>query len=252
MDEIAKMTEKEIKAHSNKNHTDLMIILGEFNEYYKLGEDGMSGALFLITYFLMSWQYKKIKYTPFYPWIVKAVCETELEKYDEAMKSYEQAGTIRPGNQDVIGGIGTLYFITQNYRKAADCFERIIRTNTTEDVSNARINLIITKQSMDVLITIEEEKFLFSVNVDKYPDDLKIKIFNAQAIQYRIKKDYPALENLCKMIINRNLHDTITIRLLQLSFLNRGMKDSARQVIIKALQEALHNPRLDSELLTTF
>ena len=161
MDIIAKMTDKEKRAHKNKNHTDLMTILGEFNEYYRSGgEKNIQSALFLITYFLMSWEYEKVRYKPFYPLIVKAVCETELEMYEEAIKSFEKAKTIRPENQDVIGGIGTVYFLTRQYRKAADCFEQIIRNNTFEDISNARINLIITKQSMEVLISAEEERFL--------------------------------------------------------------------------------------------
>jgi len=156
----------------------------------------------------------------------KSVCETELKMYNDAMKSYETARAIHPENQDVIGGMGTVYFETQEYQKAAGCFEQIIRNNISEDISNARINLIITKQSMGVLISVDEERFLFNVNIEEYPDDLKIKILNAQGIQYRIKKDYVALEKHCKYVISKNLHDTITNRLLQLSYINRGMKDS--------------------------
>jgi tetratricopeptide (TPR) repeat protein len=226
MAEIAKMSDEEKKVHSVKSHTDLMIILGEFNEYYKKDKEGLHHALFLITYFLMSWEYKKIRYSPFYPWIVKAVCETELKLYYDAMKSYETARAIHPDNQDVIGGMGTVYFETQEYQKATECFEQIIRNNKSEVVTNARINLIITKQSMGVMIGIDEECFLFSVYIEEYPDDLKTKILNAQGIQYRIKKDYVALEKHCKYVISKNLHDTVTNLLLQLSYINRGIKDS--------------------------
>lgn len=247
-----KLFRKEVEemAHSNKVHVDIMMILGEFNEYYR--KTDLQRALFLIEHFIMTCAYKVPGYLPFYPWIVKAVCETELKTYDEAMKSYEKAKKIHPRNQDVIGGIGTLYFKTSQYQKAADCFEQIIINNTTEDISNARINLIITKQAMEVPIFIDEERFLFNVNTDYYPQDLKTAVLNAQAIQYRIKKDYEALEKHCIIIINKNLHNTITIRLLQLSYLNRGMLGAARQVIINGMEEAEKNQRLDKEVLTAF
>jgi thioredoxin-like negative regulator of GroEL len=183
---------------------------------------------------------------------VKAVCETELGMFNDAMKSYETAKTIHPENQDVIGGIGTVYFKTSQYPKAAECFKEIIRNHPAEDITNARINLIITKQSMGEQITEDEEEFLFKVNIDPYPDDLKTAIFNAQAIQLRLKRDYTALEKLCKTIIEKDLHDTITIRLLQLSYLNRGMSDTAKQVIKKSLMEAESNPKLDKNILMKF
>ena len=71
MDIMAEMNDREKRAHSNKNHTEIMIILGEFNEYYKQENKDIGRALFLITYFLMSWEYKRVRYNPFYPWIVK-------------------------------------------------------------------------------------------------------------------------------------------------------------------------------------
>jgi tetratricopeptide (TPR) repeat protein len=247
-----KLFRKEIEemAHSNREHVDIMMILGEFNENYRKAE--MERALFLITYFLTTCEYRIHNYKPFYPLIVKAVCETELGMFDDAMKSYENAKSIHPENQDIIGGMGTVYFKTGQYPKAAECFEKIIRENSTEDITNARINLIITKQSMGEQITNDEEDFLFDVNIDPYPDDLKTAILNAQAIQLRLKRDYTALEKRCKTIIDKDLHDTITIRLLQLSYLNRGMIEAARQVIINALKEAENNPRLDKQTLKNF
>jgi tetratricopeptide (TPR) repeat protein len=172
--------------------------------------------------------------------------------YDEAMKSYEKAKSIHPKNQDVIGGIGTLYFKTNEFNKAENCFKQIIKSNTNDDVTNARINLIITMQNIGNQLTTEEERFLFNVNTDLYPDDLKTAILNAQAAQFRIKKEYQALENYCKSIISKNLHDTITIRLLQISYINRGMRETAKQLIIDAMKEADHNKRLDKDVLKTF
>jgi tetratricopeptide (TPR) repeat protein len=257
-----KLFRKEIEEmdHSNSDHVAIMIILGEFNEHYHNAQKltleerkvKMQRVLFLITYFLMTCEYNVTKYKPFYPWIVKAVCETDLGLIDEAMKSYEKAKTIHPKNQDVIGGIGTLFFKTRQYQKAAECFEEIIRIFPKEETTNAQINLIITKQSMEVQLTSDEEKFLFNVSIEPYSDDLKTAILNARAVQYRIKRDYASLENSCKAIIEKNLHDNITIRLLQLSYLNRGMNHEAKQVIIKALKESEKNTRLNKSILQKF
>lgn len=247
-----KLFRKEVEelAHSNNVHVEVMMILGEFNEFYKKAE--MRLALKKISFFIDTCDNRVPDYKPFYPLIVKAVCETELKMYDEAMKSYEKAKSIHLKNQDVIGGIGTLYFKTNEFRKAADFFEQIIKTNTNEDVTNARINLIITRQNMGTLITPEEERFLFNVNTDLYPDDLKTAILNAQAVQHRLKKDYKALEYHCKAIIGKDLHDTITIRLLQISYINRGMRLAAKHLITDAMKEAEHNKRLDKDALKTY
>jgi tetratricopeptide (TPR) repeat protein len=247
-----KLFRKEVEelAHSNNVHVEVMMILGEFNEYYKKAE--MRLALKKISFFIDTCDNRVPGYEPFYPLIVKAVCETELKMYDEAMKSYEKAKSIHPKNQDVIGGIGTLYFKTNEFNKAENCFKQIIKSNTNDDVTNARINLIITMQNIGNQLTTEEERFLFNVNTDLYPDDLKTAILNAQAAQFRIKKEYQALENYCKSIISKNLHDTITIRLLQISYINRGMRETAKQLIIDAMKEADHNKRLDKDVLKTF
>lgn len=243
-------SEVEQMAHSNKEHVDIMMILGEFNEHYRKAD--MPRALSLINFFISSCEYKVPNYAPFYPWIVKAVCETELGQFDDAMKSYEKAKMIDPDNQDVIGGIGTVYFKTRQYPKAIACFEQVIESNPTEDTSNARVNRIISKQAMGDPISDLDEIFLFKLDVGRYPDDLKSAILNSQAAQYRVKRDYVALENHCKAIISKNLHDAITLRFLQLSFLNRGMTAQARDVIVKGLEEAKHNTRLNISMLNTF
>jgi tetratricopeptide (TPR) repeat protein len=247
-----KLFRKEVAdmAHSNKVHVDVMMTLGEFNEYYKRVD--LQNALLRIDNFITTCAIKVPGYKPFYPRIVKAVCETELGMFDEALKSYETAKIIHPENQDVIGGIGTVYFSSREYRKAADCFEHIIKTNKTEDISNARINLIITKQHMGTFVSTEEDQFLFSVKIDTYPDDLKTAILNSQAVQLKIKKNYQALEKHCKEILSKNLHDTVTIRLLQGSYISRGMNEAARKVISDALKEAEQNVRLDEEILKGF
>ncbi len=238
--------------HSVKGYTDLMIIMGEFNENYKTGVRDIKRALFLVDYFIRTCEYRKTEYRPFYPWIVKAVCETDLGNYDNALANYEIAKTIHPENQDVIGGIGSVYIKTFLYQKAADCFRYILINNKNEDVTNARINLIIAELMMGVQISHTDEKFLFGVNIDNYADDLKTNILNAQAIVLRVKSDYTQLETHCIGIIKKKLHDTITIRLLQLSFINRGMFGRAREVIMKAIEESAHNSNLVKSDLQSF
>jgi hypothetical protein len=53
-------------------------------------------------------------------------------------------------------------------------------------------------------------------------------------------------------MISKDLHDTITIRLLQGSFISRGMNEVAQKVITDALKEAEQNIRLDKEALKEF
>lgn len=216
-----KFFRKEVEdlAHSNKDHIDLMMILGEFNEYYKMA--GMQRALFLINYFLLTYEYKQIPYKPFYPLIARAVCETELGMMDEAMASYNKAGLIHPDDQDVIGGIGTVYFKKGEYLKAESCFEKIVQNPMNSDVSNARINLAICRLAMNKPISPMEAEFLLQVDISKYPVDLKTAILNARCIFLLTVKKYEELELLCKKIIEEGLQDQVTLHLLKLSYLYR-------------------------------
>jgi tetratricopeptide (TPR) repeat protein len=217
-----KLFRKEVEdlAHSSKDHIDLMMILGEFNEYYKIS--GMHRALFLISYFLQSCKYKLFSYEPFYPLIAKAVCETELGKYEEALASYKEAGQIHPDDQDVIGGMGTVYFKKGEYQNAEACFEKIIQNPKNKDITNARINLAICKLAMNKPISTTEAEFLFQVDISEYSADLKTAILNARGIYLLTEKKFDALEQLCKKTIEEGLQDPVTLRLLELSYLHRG------------------------------
>lgn len=215
-------------AHKNRDHVDLMRILGEFNEYYQRGN--AQQALTLIRLFIDNARYLVKEYQPFYPLLVRAVCETETESYEEALKSYKEAGMIHPDDQDVTGGMGTIYFKQGKYQEALSCFERIL-TNPAEDQKvNARINAIITRQAMGKVISESDVKFLSEVEIDKYPKDLAINILNAQAIHLRMIKDYPALEIKCREMIESGNYDQITIRLLELC-LNTAGSDRPRRVL---------------------
>jgi tetratricopeptide (TPR) repeat protein len=247
-----KLFRKEVEdlAYSNKEHVDLMMLLGEFNEYYKKSE--IENALNVIRYFIETCNFRIKGYKVLYPLIVKAVCEEELGMYDEAMSSYIKASLFDHDNQDIIGGIGTVFFRKGQYEEAAGCFRRIINEFPGEDISNARINLIISKQASGEPITPEEEVYLTVIDISSYPDDLKTNILNAQAAQMRIRGENKELERKCLGIIQQKFHDTVTIRLLQVSFLNRGMFREADEVILKALEESKRNPRLDSDILRSF
>ncbi len=241
--------EVEEMAHSNKKHVDIMMILGKFNEHYK--RSNIEQALKEISFFLQSCAYYIPGYRLFYPCIVKAVCETELKMYDAAMISYEEAKAIHPENQDVVGGIGTVFFKVGQYDKAKECFEQIIHYPKNKNVTNAMINLIITKLAMEEAISAKDVEFLFHVDISGYSKDLQTTILNARGIHLRVQKDYPALEKLCWEIKRADLHDTITIRLQQLSYLNREM-DDGKEVIRSAIKEADHNPRLDKSALINY
>jgi len=237
-------------AHSNNYHLELMKTLGEFNEYYK--KYAIEKSFDLISYFLITCKIKIPDYQPYYPLLVRAVCETELELLDQALETYCEAERIHPSDQDAIGGKGTVYFKMKLYHEALSCFERIIRDTHVTNKTNARINLIITKLSMEKTLSQEEEKFLFAVNDKDYAMDLKINVGNARSMVLKMHKDYQKLEDHCAGLIKEHLYDTITIKLYCIGLFNHGKKGEAQNLLIKAIDDSNQNQKLDKTELERY
>ncbi|MCK4677385.1 MAG: tetratricopeptide repeat protein [Bacteroidales bacterium] len=227
--------EVEHMAHSNAEHISLMRVLGEFLEFFKTND--FEEALFLITYFIQSAKYKLPGYPLFYPQIVKALCETKLEKFDDAMKSFHEAGKVDPNNQDVIGGMGIVYYKLEEYSKAKECFQKIIKL-FPYDHTNARINLLTTKMSLNEPVSDKEKEFLFHVNLEAYPEDLQLAVLKSRSRYLYMSGSFLELNNLCKQILKKEMYDTTTVIFYYISLHELGFEKDA----LCFLEKQINNP----------
>lgn len=210
-------------AYKNKEHTDLIEMLGLFNEFYHNSDHDR--ALSVIKLFIDTCKFRIKNYQPFYPLLVKAVCETEMEQYDKALDSYLTAEKIHPLDQDVIGGKGTVFFKMNQLNMALECFKKILDINEIRNKDNARINYIITKLALRKRPENDEKKFLFNIDLSKYSPDLQTHIHNAQGEVLRIEGDYSALEKHCCEAIEKSLHDSVTVILLLTALSSLGVNN---------------------------
>jgi tetratricopeptide (TPR) repeat protein len=151
--------------HSNSTHVHLNGILGEFNEYFKMGD--YLQAFNAIQYFIVSCNYLIPEYKMVYPWIVRAVTEQELGKHSDAKLSYEAALVSDPGNPIALGGIGMVYQLGGNFIQAVRYFGEAVENSKGVQAINERLNLIVSKLSGQIPLTSEEQFFIRNLNVDE-------------------------------------------------------------------------------------
>lgn len=157
-------------AHSNHEHTFLMNVLGEFNEFYK--KESYDLAYESISYFVASCNYLIPDYKLIYPWIVKAVSEQNKGKHTDAKKSYEAALKNEPENPDALGGIGMVHLNTGNFVKAVEYFKQASEKSSGTQKINERLNMIIAKISGRLNLTGEEKTFVKELDmIDLVLDD---------------------------------------------------------------------------------
>jgi len=157
-------------AHSNHEHTFLMNVLGEFNEFFK--KEAYDLAYESITYFIASCTYLLPEYKLIYPWIVKAVSEQNKGRHKDAKASYEAALKNEPGNPDALGGIGMVYLNTGNFVKAVEFFKNASEKSSGAQKINERLNMIIAKISGRIKLTGDEKTFVKDLDmIDVVLDD---------------------------------------------------------------------------------
>jgi tetratricopeptide (TPR) repeat protein len=235
-------------SHSHSKYVELMGILGEFNEYFKKGD--WEQAHFLISHFLSSCRHKIPGYKTFYPWIVKAVCEQELNLLDEAELSYLKAGEIKPDDQNVYGGLGSIYASKRDFVKAESYFKKSLDCCPPDNNRDEKINYINALLENKKAVPGDLQEFLLELDLSEFLDDELIKIKNIQvALLFQTNQISRALRILGDMHQN-SLYDSSTILFYHLCLLRSNNDDKAGTILLKACQET--NSRLDKLILNHY
>lgn len=167
--------------HSNADHVHLTEILGCFNRRFR--REDWQESLFLIAYFMDSCRYLAPAYCPFYPWIVEAVCQRELDLLDEAEASYRRAGEVRSADENVYGGLAGVCFQRGDLQQAivyARCAVEVCPPDRNSDeILNLTIYLLADGQAVpepfaERVLTLDDAAY----GADRF------KVLNAQGALY--------------------------------------------------------------------
>ncbi|MBK7381971.1 MAG: TIR domain-containing protein [Flavobacteriales bacterium] len=150
-------------AHSNHQHVGMMMVLGKFNEYHRLGRH--ENAYLMIQHFLSLCRYNLPKAAVFYPWLVKAVCELHNGLQQEAEKSLGVAGAIRPNDRNILALHAVLCEQRGDLERALDFRERSLKHANPENKRDEKINLAKALLSLGRALPRDLATFLHAVDV---------------------------------------------------------------------------------------
>ncbi len=234
-------------AHSNRSHVELMTILGEFNENFK--NNNWQQSRFLISHFISTCQYKIPGYKIFYPLIVKAVCEQELGLIDEAWNSYLQADKIKPHDENIYGGLGSICMQKRDFEKAEEYFRKSLEYCPVGKNRDERINHIISLIELGKKISDSDKEFIFNLDLSSFSENELTKIYNVQiALNYHTD-NFSAVISIFKVMEKNNLQDTTSIiyyHQCQKVLINLS---EAENILLSAIQNKDVNKSYDKTLL---
>jgi tetratricopeptide (TPR) repeat protein len=235
-------------AHSNHSHVHLMSIIGEFNEYMKRGD--WKQANFLIGYFISSCNYYIPGYQMFYPWIVKAVCEQELNLLDEAWKSYEAAKKVKLNDENVYGGFGNICMQKEDFICAEKNFALSIQYCPVHENTDERINLLTAKVSLNKAIDKKEGDFVLDLDATSFYGDAQTKILNLQqAVRFQ-NKNYKEIIKSYNEMVKNDQHDSTSLIYCIFSHSALGNYHEAEKCLLAAIEKSKHTgKRFDQTML---
>ncbi len=186
-DEVMKMV------YSNHTHVELLTILGEFNEYFK--KSNWEKAHFLISHFISSCQYRIPNYKIF----------------DDALNSYLRADKIKTKDENVFGGIGSIYMKKRDYVRAEEYFKKSLEYCPANQNQDERINHIVSLIELGKEISKHDKDFIFNFNISTITGLELTNIYNIQmALNYR-SENFSRIVELFKEMKNKNIQNTTSI-----------------------------------------
>lgn len=234
-------------AQSNATHIHLMIMISEFIE--KVKHDRWEDAYFLITHFINSSKYEIPDYQIFYPWIVKAVCEQELNLLDAAEKSYLYANQIKPNNENVYGGLGSVYVQRGNLAKAKEYFKKSLEFCPKGENEDEKFNYAVTLINLNEKIPKELQNFILEINPESFTDEARLNIWNAKAALYYNLHHFQEVVAIYDKLYDLIELDTPAVVRYYLSLINLNYSNRAESVLLSAINKKNQSKSIDPGIL---
>ena len=224
--------------HSRSSHVELMILLTEFNEHFQM--DDWMRAYFLISHFISSCQYSIPDYGIFYPWIVKGVCQQQLGHLKGAEESFLEAGKTRSADENVFGGLGSVYFARQDYSTAKEFFKKALDVCSPDQNDDEKLNYVVALLTLEEDIPIFLQNSVLGMDFSGQPEE-RFRLMKAQGMVHYRREEYDEALVKFQKIEEEGLEDTPSVYYHHLTLLELGRQRDA----IATLERALKDPQED-------
>jgi hypothetical protein len=234
--------------HSNADHVRLTEILGRFNRRFRHSD--WSESLFLIAFFMDSCRYLAPDYRPYYPWIVKAVCQRELGLLDEAEASYRRAGEVRPADENVYGGLAGVCFQRGDLKQAIVYARRAVEVCPPDRNSDEILNLTIYLLADGKTVPEPFAERVFALDDAAYGAD-RFKVLNAQGALYFARGRHVDACYIFEKMERGKIADAATVGYHVNSLLALGKRAEAIH-LLKAILAENNDDRIDRAIVKKY
>ncbi len=197
-------------------HEELMLIIDTFSKKYA-AKDYIT-AEEIISYFLLTCKYRLPDFNPYYPRIVKGVCQIQVGKLSEAEETFLKATEHPNRDENCFGGLGQVYFRQKRYLEACNAYNKAL------EICPPDLNKEILFNKLGAQIQAGEElidlSFLDQFDINNFDGREKLSFYNMKGIAFYQKGDYKAATRVFNKITSPNT-TTIIYYYLSLNKLGR-------------------------------
>jgi tetratricopeptide (TPR) repeat protein len=206
---------------------ELMVLIKEFGHKFAAGDWLEADAL--ISYFLMVCGYKALEPPPYYPRIIKGVCELQLGRFVEAEASFLEASRHPAADENSYGGLGQVYLRQRRFPQALAAFEKA-REICPEGLDlEARFNILATQIEMGE--PAGDEQFLDRFNMNELLPDDRLRLINLRGVLYFRKGRYQAAVDVFQSAYAQKLADATTAAYLAMALRELGCPQEAIRLL---------------------
>ncbi len=161
-------------------HEELMLIIDTFYQQYAAND--FLSAKKTISYFLLACFHRIPKLRPYYPLIVKGVCELHLGKFLEAEETFLEAIKHPLQDENAYGGLGQVYFRQHRFEEALQAFDEALKLCPVEFNREILFNKL--GAEIELGHAIKNISFLDSFDLSKLTKEEWLNFFNMKGIAH--------------------------------------------------------------------
>jgi tetratricopeptide (TPR) repeat protein len=236
------VSEVEALRQTDEDSWKLMPAISEFNTCFE--KENWKEALELISYFLSAAHYGRPARRFFYSLVVKAVCELETGKFTQAEESIRAAGEEKSDDAIIFGALGYLFMRRRDFTSAREFLTKALARCASSDNLYGRFHYLYPLIEIGEIPDRSDRKLIFDADISSWPQDLLLKLCNAQEVLRFRCKEYRKGLDVFEEMRRKEIHDTTSIIYAHLCLKELGEHAEAQALLTSAILQSKTNPKL--------